>query len=364
MKIYILVGTRPNFIKVTRFKDVASSLPDLNVQIIHTGQHYDANMSKVFFDQFKLKPDYFLNIKPSTPNTQIAEIMMSLESLFHEVGKPDWFIVPGDVNSSLAGALTANKMDIRLAHLESGLRSFDKSMPEENNRVLTDKLSDLFFVTEQSGVEHLTSEKVDSSRIKFVGNTMIDTMVKYSEQIDASSIIDELNLNCKGFILTTLHRPSNVDSMEELSALIEMLERIARFKPLVFPVHPRTKSALQKTGLWDRLGKNEAMTMLDPIGYFEFQNLVKNSFAVVTDSGGIQEETTFRQVPCITLRPNTERPVTLDIGSNILLPFDPDRVLQRLEDVEKGQVNLGKIPPRWDGRSTERILKCLIEGEF
>lgn len=360
--IFVLIGTRPNFIKVTRFKEVAEVFENIKVSIIHTGQHYDANMSDVFFDQFELRPDHFLNIKPASPNMQMAEIMIKLENLFNEIGKPDWLIVPGDVNSTLAGALTANKLGIKLAHLESGLRSFDRSMPEEHNRVLTDKLSDLFFVTEQSGLDHLKSEGVDNEQIKFVGNTMIDTMVKFSDQIDDSSILKELGLSPNEFILSTLHRPANVDTIDGQFKLISMLEKLAYFKHLVFPVHPRTKIALQRSQLWKRLDDNETMTMLDPIGYFEFQNLVKHCFAVVTDSGGIQEETTFRQVPCITLRPNTERPVTIDLGSNILLPFDEDLVLARLRKIEKGEIPKGKIPPYWDGQATERIMQCLFEA--
>jgi UDP-N-acetylglucosamine 2-epimerase (non-hydrolysing) len=362
MKLSILIGTRPNFIKVTRFKEVAMKLGNIQVTVIHTGQHYDANMSEVFFDQFELKPDHFLNINPASPNTQMAEIMLKLEALFDEIGKPDWLIVPGDVNSTLAGALTANKLGIKLAHLESGLRSFDRTMPEEHNRVLTDKLSDMFFVTEQSGLDHLKSENVEDERVKFVGNTMIDTMVKFSKQIDDSSILKDLGLSPKQFILTTLHRPANVDTKEGQHTLINMLESIASFHQVVFPVHPRTKTALQNAGLWARLEENKSLTMLDPIGYFEFQNLVKHCFAVVTDSGGIQEETTFRQVPCITLRPNTERPVTIDIGSNILLPFDQKIVLDRLQKIDSGDIPNGEIPPNWDGKSTERILNCLLEA--
>jgi UDP-N-acetylglucosamine 2-epimerase (non-hydrolysing) len=362
MKLSILIGTRPNFIKVTRFKEVAMKLGNIQVTVIHTGQHYDANMSEVFFDQFELKPDHFLNINPASPNTQMAEIMLKLEALFDEIGKPDWLIVPGDVNSTLAGALTANKLGIKLAHLESGLRSFDRTMPEEHNRVLTDKLSDMFFVTEQSGLDHLKSENVEDERVKFVGNTMIDTMVKFSKQIDDSSILKDLGLSPKQFILTTLHRPANVDTIEGQHTLINMLESMASFRQVVFPVHPRTKQALEKSGLWTRLTNNSSMIMLDPIGYFEFQHLVKHCFAVVTDSGGIQEETTFRQVPCITLRPNTERPVTIDVGSNILLPFDEDMVLARLQDIANGEISEGNIPPYWDGKATERIMQCLLDA--
>lgn len=361
MELCILVGTRPNFIKVTRFKEVAQTIGNVSVNIIHTGQHFDENMSKVFFDQFQLEPDHFLNINPASPNSQIAQIMLKLEALFTEIGRPDWLIVPGDVNSSLAGAITANKMGIKLAHLESGLRSFDRSMPEEHNRVLTDKISDVFFVTEQSGIDHLVSEKVEVNRIKFVGNTMIDTMVKYEKKIEEASILTDLNLHPSEYILTTLHRPLNVDSEVGQNALINMIEKLANFKHIVFPVHPRTKSGLNKGGLWNRLQNNQAITLLDPVGYFEFQKLVKHCFAVVTDSGGIQEETTYRQIPCITLRPNTERPITTTIGSNVLLPFDEQRVLAQLRKIKDAKWPKGQIPPRWDGKATERIMKCLVD---
>ncbi len=362
MKIYILIGTRPNFIKVTRFKELAQYNSDIEVFIIHTGQHFDRNMSEVFFQEFDMQPDYFLDIDSSSVIRQFSMIMMKLEDLMLEIGKPDLLLVPGDVNSTLAGALTANKLGIKLAHLESGLRSFDRSMPEEINRILTDRLSDVFFVTEKSGIEHLLAEGVDKQQIEFVGNTMIDTLVKFDPQIDDSQILIELKLKKDAYLLITLHRPSNVDTVENQIKLISMVKDLAEHRLSVFPVHPRTRNALISSGLWDSFELIENLILLDPLGYFEFQKLVKHCFAVITDSGGIQEETTFRQVPCITLRPNTERPVTTEIGSNILLPFDQDLVMDRLQKIANGEIANGEIPPYWDGKSTERIVQYLLDS--
>ena len=357
MKIYILIGTRPNFIKVTRFKELAQYNSDIEVFIIHTGQHFDRNMSEVFFQQFDMQPDYFLDIDSSSVIRQFSMIMMKLEDLMLEIGKPDLLLVPGDVNSTLAGALTANKLGIKLAHLESGLRSFDRSMPEEINRILTDRLSDVFFVTEKSGLEHLLAEGVERQQIEFVGNTMIDTLVKFDPQIDDSQILIELKLKKDSYLLITLHRPSNVDTIKNQIKLISMVKDLAEHRLSVFPVHPRTKNALISSGLWDSFELTENLILLDPLGYFEFQKLVKHCFVVVTDSGGIQEETTFRTKPCFTLRNNTERPITIDQGSNKLLPFSSSVVLSEIAKLESEGPKPSQIPPLWDGYATNRIFE-------
>lgn len=357
-KVFLLVGTRPNFIKVTRFKSLASAY-NVEVKIIHTGQHYDENMANVFFDQFKLKPDYFLNIDQGSPLGQITEIILKLESLFDEVEKPDIFIVPGDVNSTVSGAIVANKMGIRLGHLESGLRSFDRKMPEEHNRIVTDNLSDICFVTEPSGLDNLKDEKI-KAEVHFVGNTMIDTLVGYSKEIDLSNVLEQYELEEQNYYLMTFHRPSNVDNESELVELIEIIEAISKKRKTVLPLHPRTKNNLEKNGLLKSLQELKEVIITGPLGYFEFQKLIKHTKAMITDSGGIQEETTFRQVPCLTMRENTERPITITKGTNVLVPFDKNEILDYLNKIEAGTFKQGEVPELWDGHATERILEIIV----
>lgn len=353
-RIYILVGTRPNFIKVTRFKQVAENYPGMEIKIIHTGQHYDHKMADVFFEQFALQPDYFLETPSGTPNSQIAEIMLRLEVLFNEIGKPDILLVPGDVNSTLAGALTAQKMGIKLGHLESGLRSFDRDMPEEINRLLTDQLSDYYFITEKSGAENIREEKL-SGKPYMVGNTMIDTLVAFEKQIETSTIISDLNIQ-SDFVLMTIHRPSNVDTKEGLLKLIALLQYLDKELTVVFPIHPRTIAKLKHFGLYDEVNSLRNLVITEPLGYFEFQKLIKECRFVLTDSGGIQEETSYRQKPCLTLRNNTERPITTEIGTNTLVTFDVDILKQKIREILDGKYKTGKIPDLWDGKATERIL--------
>jgi len=357
-KILVVVGTRPNFIKVTQFPSEIKKHPGLDCKIVHTGQHFDRNMSDVFFEQFRLQPDIFLNVEAGSPISQMADIMKALEKIVNEY-KPDLMIVPGDVNSTLAGALTANKMNLPLAHLESGLRSSDRSMPEEFNRVLTDDLSDYFFVTEQSGYDHLINEGKNKDRIYFVGNTMIDTLVAYTKDIDNSSILKKLELTPKKYLLMTMHRPGTVDSLEGLQKLNTLIKNITKKYNLVFPAHPRTIHNLEKFGLLNELKQNKKLILSEPLDYFSFQKLVKDSLMIITDSGGIQEESTFLGVPCLTLRPNTERPVTVTLGTNELIPFDEKLIESRIESVENGTYKKGVVPPKWDGKATERILKIV-----
>lgn len=358
MKIYILIGTRPNFIKVTQFKKVAKeSFPEIEIKIIHTGQHYDKNMAEIFFSQFGLQPDYFLNVGQGSPIQQIANIQIKLSELIESIGKPDLLIVPGDVNSTMAGAVTANKMEIPLAHLEAGLRSFDREMPEEHNRLLTDELSDFLFVTEPSGLENLKKEGKSGEAI-YVGNTMIDTLVAFESDIDQSSVLEDLGIEIGKYIVVTVHRPSNVDTKEKLVQLIDVFKEVSKDHQIVFPVHPRTKNNIEKFGLtreFDSLG----LINPGPLGYFEFQKLTKNCAFVLTDSGGIQEETTFRKVPCITIRENTERPVTTDIGTNTLASLDKAVLLELISKIKSGDYKTGKIPDKWDGNATYRILESL-----
>lgn len=358
--IYILIGTRPNFIKVTQFRRISASNHGIEVKLIHTGQHYDAKMADVFFEQFGMYPDYFLETPPGSPNKQIAEIMIRLESLFEKIEKPDYFLVPGDVNSTLAGAITANKMGIKLGHIESGLRSFDRSMPEEINRILTDQISDYYFVTEQSGLDLIQKENL-SGKAFFVGNTMIDTLVHFDKEIEESSLLKDHNLKKKNFILMTMHRPATVDNKIGLNKILDLLQNLTRSQTVLFPVHPRTKAKLELFGLWDDIQSINNLIITGPMDYFAFQKAIKYAKVIITDSGGIQEESTYRQVPCLTLRPNTERPSTIDIGSNTLVVFDIDLISKLIEDIEEGKYKLGTIPPLWDGKSTERIIQHLID---
>ena len=355
-KILIVVGTRPNFIKVTQFKKQCINNKKLECKIVHTGQHYDAKMADVFFDQFELRPDFFLNISNTSANTQMAEIMIGLEKVCKEY-LPDLMIVVGDVNSTFAAALTANKMGVKIAHLESGLRSFDRSMPEEINRLLTDEISDYFFVTEQSGYDNLVKEGKNKNQIYFVGNTMIDTMVAFEAEIGKNKILEELELQQHQFVLMTIHRPATVDNSDELKKLLSLIEFVSSKYKIVFPIHPRTISNLKKFNLYERFLSNNNLVISEPLDYFSFQKLIKDCSFILTDSGGIQEESTFRLKPCITLRPNTERPSTVDIGTNILLPFDLDLIQQSIVSIENGTFKKGKIPMLWDGASTQRIIE-------
>lgn len=356
-RLLTIVGTRPNFIKVTQFNRVFRDSGFQHI-LVHTGQHYDLNMAGVFFQQFGLQPDHQLALTHNSPTGQMADILLGLEQFFSE-WKPDLVLVPGDVNSTLAAAIAANKGGIPIGHIESGLRSEDKGMPEEHNRILTDHLAELLFVTEESGLINLQKENIAGDRIRFVGNTMIDTLVAYSEQIEHSSILEDLHLTPGEFLLMTMHRPATVDDRHAMVHLTELIRAMTAFGKIVFPIHPRTRKQLDRFDLMDEWESIEPLILMDPMGYFPFQKLIRHSLAVVTDSGGIQEETTFRQVPCLTLRPNTERPSTIDPGSNTLVPFDIDVITSYLQMIKEGTYKQGAIPPLWDGRASERIAREL-----
>ena len=362
-KVLTVVGTRPNFIKITQLKNEINKLKGIiDLKIVHTGQHTDDKMSTIFFNQFKLdKPDFFLNIDGKTQASQLAQIILGLENIIVEF-KPDLVIVVGDVTSTLAGALAANKCGVKIAHLESGLRSNDRSMPEEINRILTDKITDIYFVTEQSGYDNLIAEGRSEKQVKFVGNTMIDTLVAFKENINASTILKELKVEPKAYVLVTMHRPATVDNKDGLEKLHEIFERISEKYKIVFPAHPRTKQNIEKFGLTDKYSKL-AITFCEPLDYFSFQKLVADSKFVLTDSGGIQEETTFLQVPCITLRPNTERPITATLGSNTLCDLNFENIINLVSQIESGNYKKGEIPKLWDGKATERVVK-ILESEL
>jgi len=359
-RILIVVGTRPNFIKITQFKKVNQQMGNpFDIKIVHTGQHYDDKMAAIFFQQFELEPDYFLNIPQASANSQMAEIMLRLENVIIDY-KPALVMAVGDVNSTFAAAFTAHKLGIQVAHIESGLRSYDRGMPEEINRLLTDEISDYYFVTEQSGLDNLIKEGRSKDKLHFVGNTMIDTLVAFNHKIEESKILDEYHLISQKFVLMTMHRPATVDFEEGLTKLLDIIEYVNKNYKLVFPIHPRTLGKLQQFGLLERVKANDKIILTEPLDYFAFQKLTAHCRFVITDSGGIQEETTFRRVPCLTLRPNTERPSTVTIGTNELVPFDIETVQNKINSIIEGTYKKGDIPPMWDGKSTERILqKCL-----
>lgn len=359
-RILIVVGTRPNYIKITQFKKVAKEKFNgkFDIKIVHTGQHFDKAMADDFFKQLDIYPDFALNIPRESPNNQIGEIIIRLEKVVNEF-QPNLIIVPGDVNSTLAAAITANKMNVPLGHLESGLRSFDRTMPEEINRLLVDEITDYFFVTEQSGIDNLVNEGKDSSKIHFVGNTMIDTLVAFEDKIQKQNIIEDYDLEKNDFILMTIHRPATVDNKKGLLKLYGLLKELEKTNKIVFPMHPRTLNNITKLGLLDHFKAMKNLIRIGPLDYFGFQNLIHNCKIVITDSGGIQEETTYKQKPCLTLRPNTERPITTSIGSNTLLDFDIETISEFVNMVQSNTYKKGEIPGLWDGNATERILDFL-----
>lgn len=362
-KILTVVGTRPNFIKITQFeKEFAKYPEEFEFRLLHTGQHYDTNMSDVFFQQLQIrKPDYHLGVEGGLPGEQMGKIILGLTEVISE-WQPDLIMAPGDVNSTLAAAIAANKAGIPLAHIESGLRSRDRGMPEEINRILTDEISDILLITEQSGWDNLIAEGKEEAKMAFVGNTMIDTLLAFQPDIDASPIREKLKVSTGQYVLMTMHRPATVDNEEGLIKMLGIIDFITESQTIVFPIHPRTVARLKSHNLWQRLEGNPNLRLSEPMDYFSFQHLIKNSAFVLTDSGGIQEETTYYQVPCITLRPNTERPSTITLGSNILMPLDIDKITAHISQIRSGDLPKGNIPPKWDGKASQRIVEYLRSG--
>jgi len=317
-------------------------------------------MSRIFFDELELpKPYYHLGVGSDTQAAQTARIMTGFEKVLTDE-RPDLVMVAGDVNSTLACALVAVKLHIPVAHVEAGLRSFDRTMPEEINRIVTDVLADFLFVTEKSGLDNLAHEGVAGEKIFFTGNVMIDSLLHFMPRIQASTVLSKLSLDRQGYILVTFHRPGNVDEQADLTRLVAFLNDLSKKKIVVFPVHPRTRANLRHFNLDREVGTGVQIT--EPLGYFDFLALEKDALMVVTDSGGIQEETTFLGVPCITVRDNTERPVTVELGTNYLAGTDLCRVLDTADHILSGKGKKGRIPERWDGRAAERIVEILAES--
>jgi UDP-N-acetylglucosamine 2-epimerase (non-hydrolysing) len=356
-RVLSVVGTRPNFMKTAPVIAQLARRDDFESVLVHTGQHYDDAMSRIFLEELGIgAPDHSLGVGSGSHAQQTARVMERLEPVLLDV-EPDLVLVPGDVNSTVAAALVASKLQIPVAHLEAGLRSFDRTMPEEINRVLTDQVSDLLFIHSPEAEDNLLREGCSPHRIHFVGNTMIDTLVAMRERIAAAGAPARHGLTPRDYVVVTLHRPALVDT-PLLADAIGALAEVARDVPVVFPAHPRTRAAAQALGVDAAAG----VMFMEPVGYVEFMSLVSDAAAVLTDSGGIQEETTFLGIPCFTLRDNTERPVTVSEGTNTLLGLDPARIteLPRLMSEARGRPHT--VPEGWDGRAAERVLDALTAG--
>lgn len=362
-RVLFVVGARPNFMKVAPVIEAMRRDPNhFETLLVHTGQHYDVNMSDVFFQDLEMpQPDVFLGVGSGTHAEQTARVMIAMESLL-EKERADLVLVPGDVNSTLATALVAAKAGTTLGHIESGLRSFDRSMPEEINRIVTDEFSRFCFVTELSGLENLRHEGIADDRVFHVGNTMIDSIVKYRPKAEAkfAQLASQLAIEANAYALVTLHRPSNVDRAESLAEFAELFESMAAFAPrIVFPIHPRTRKMLAQYDLLSRVEKNDRLVLIDPVGYLDFVALQMHARVVLTDSGGVQEETTALGVPCITLRHNTERPITVTEGTNELVGPNPKHIIEFARKAFANQWKRSSIPPLWDGHAADRIASIV-----
>jgi UDP-N-acetylglucosamine 2-epimerase (non-hydrolysing) len=360
LKIDLIAGARPNFMKIAPIIDAIRKAQKegehINFRLIHTGQHYDKNMSDSFFEQLGIpQPDVNLGAGGGTQAEQTAAIMIGYEKLLLE-RKSDLCLVVGDVTSTMACSIVAQKLNVPVAHVEAGIRSCDWTMPEEINRLVTDSISNYFFTTTPEAGENLKKSGITNTSIYWVGNTMIDSLVKHRSRFQKPKIWEELKLSKKGYIVMTLHRPGNVDEEENLKSLMHEIVENSNNLPLIFPVHPRTAKILNGLGI-----HHSSLHTIDPLGYLEFNYLVENSLAVITDSGGITEETTVMGIPCMTLRNNTERPETVKIGSNELIGTDPRAIKPAMEKLFSGNWKKGNIPELWDGKSAERIVEVLIK---
>jgi UDP-N-acetylglucosamine 2-epimerase (non-hydrolysing) len=355
MKIIAVAGARPNFMKIAPLMWEINHRSDIEAYLVHTGQHYDERMSRLFFEELRIpRPDIDLGVGSGSHAVQTAEVMKRFEPVLLEQ-RPDAVVVVGDVNSTIACALTAVKLGVPVTHVEAGLRSFDRSMPEEINRILTDAISHWLFVTEPSGVANLRREGVPDNRIFLVGNVMIDTLLACRELSRRSAILENLKLTGRPYGVLTLHRPANVDDPGVLAGILAAIGRLQHELPIVFPVHPRTRKALQGRDLAALPG----LIVVEPLGYLNFMKLLAEARLVLTDSGGIQEETTVLGVPCLTLRNNTERPITVEQGTNTLVGLDPGRIVAAAQRALGEPLRASRIPDLWDGRAAARIVDIL-----
>jgi len=357
LKAIIVVGARPNFMKAAPLMREFAKRGGIEARLVHTGQHYDENMSKVFFEDLELpEPDIYLGVGSGSHAEQTARVMVEFEKVVLE-DRPDLVIVVGDVNSTLACSIVGSKLWIPVAHVEAGLRSFDLAMPEEINRMVTDILSRFCFTTSPEAETNLLREGVGKERIFFVGNIMIDSLLNYIDRADGSSVLERLGVEEKNYMLVTLHRPSNVDDPGELRELFAMLSRLAERMPVILPIHPRTRKMLESAD--PPIDLSARLNLIDPVGYLEFVGMMKSAGIVVTDSGGIQEETTVLGVPCVTVRENTERPITMEVGTNVLAGTDPAKVEAAVNGILDNGIGEHAIPPLWDGRTAGRIADIL-----
>ena len=360
-----IVGARPNFMKMAPILRAFEEV-DADPVLIHTGQHYDSKLSDVFFEELGIKrPEVCLNVGSGSHAQQTAKLLTALEDTFTEAqqtGKGfDRVVVVGDVNSTMAATLAAAKLGIPVAHVEAGLRSFDRAMPEEINRIVTDSLSDLLLVSEPNGVANLRAEGHSDDKICLVGNVMIDTLLRQVEVARQQPILSELGVEPQSYAVVTLHRPSNVDSAEVLGSLLDVLIEVSESLPIVFPVHPRTQQRLESFGLLERLQQSERIILQEPLGYNDFLCLTSQAKVVVTDSGGLQEESTALGVPCLTMRENTERPITVQEGTSTLCGSSANLLKKHLQDVLSGTYKNGCCPGNWDGGAAKRIVEELMK---
>lgn len=365
IKIICVCGARPNFIKIAPIMHTLKANGNFEVFLVHTGQHYDRNMSKLFFDDLNIpRPDINLEVGSASHAAQTAEIMKRFEPVVLDF-KPDYVLVVGDVNSTIACGLVAVKLGVKLIHVEAGLRSFDRTMPEEINRVLTDAISHLLFVTEPSAVENLKNEGINPKKIHFVGNVMIDTLLANCEKADESDILSKLKLTPGEYGVVTLHRPSNVDDPNKLAEIIASFEVIEKEMKLVFPIHPRTRDNIKGSELQKRVKAMKNLLLIEPFGYLDFLCLMSKAAFVLTDSGGIQEETTVLGVPCMTLRENTERPVTITEGTNRLVPLTAEGILKNFRELKEDRKKKScGIPKLWDGKAAQRIVQIIADESY
>ena len=364
MKVINVVGARPNFMKVAPIVDeMKRRAADFAPLIVHTGQHYDAQMSDAFFSDLGLpEPDVYLGVGSGSHAVQTAAVMQSFEPVVLE-HKPDWVLVVGDVNSTLACALVCSKLGIKVAHVEAGLRSRDRTMPEEINRLLTDQIADLLLTPSQDADENLRREGIPDSRIRFVGNVMIDSLFGQMKRAESSKVREDLGLAAADYAVLTLHRPSNVDDRDAFARILNALEEIGHRLPIIFPVHPRTLARIEEFGFAERVEGAEGLRLVDPLGYLDFLRLYSGARLVLTDSGGIQEETTVLGIPCLTLRENTERPITIEMGTNQIVGTDTKRIVETALTSLDAPTNPqpARVPPLWDGHTAERICDALKE---
>ncbi len=363
LKVLNIVGARPNFMKIAPIvREMRRRENDFQPFIVHTGQHYDAAMSDSFFADLGIpQPDFHLEVGSHSHAVQTARVMTEFEPIVL-AEKPDWVLVVGDVNSTIACALVCAKLGVKVAHVEAGLRSRDRTMPEEINRILTDAISDLLLTTSEDADENLKNEGVAADKIKFVGNVMIDSLFYSLKQAESSTVREDLNLAEKNYAVLTLHRPSNVDDKKTFSALLDALCKISEKLPVIFPAHPRTLSRIAEFGFAEII-ENSNVKLIEPLGYLDFLRLYSNARIVLTDSGGLQEETTALSIPCLTLRENTERPITISMGTNRLVGTNSEKIKEAAFEIlsQKTDSKDKKIPPLWDGQAAKRICDVLIE---